>query len=123
MDWSHERTIEFIEEYRENEILWNHQLPDFKNNKKKFDVYKRLSEKYGTDLVEVKKKIKNIRSQFHREHKAITKTTTGQSPKKKSKWCYYDSLLFLLDVDSPREGVSIGTQESDVEVKTISFIN
>jgi hypothetical protein len=47
-----------------NEILWNHKLRDFKNNGKKFDIFKTLSEKYGSDIVDLKKKIKNHTIQF-----------------------------------------------------------
>jgi hypothetical protein len=88
MEWSNDKTIMFIEDYRNSEILWNHRLKDFKNNRKKLDILQNLSEKYGNDIIALKKKIKNLRTQFHREHKAITNTTSGQSAIKKNKWCY-----------------------------------
>jgi hypothetical protein len=59
MEWSNKKTVTFIEEYMNNEILWNHKLRDFKNNGKNFDIFKTLSEKYGSDIVDLKKKIKN----------------------------------------------------------------
>jgi hypothetical protein len=42
MEWSNKKTVTFIEEYMNNEILWNHKLRDFKNNGKKFDIFKTL---------------------------------------------------------------------------------
>jgi hypothetical protein len=83
MEWSNDKTIMFIEDYRNSEILWNHRLKDFKNNRQKLDILQNLSEKYGNDIIALKKKIKNLRTQFHREHKAITNTTSGQSAIKK----------------------------------------
>lgn len=32
MEWSNEKTVIFIEDYRNNEILWNHYVRYFKNN-------------------------------------------------------------------------------------------
>jgi hypothetical protein len=58
MEWSNEKTVMFIEDYRNNEILWNHKLRDFKNNRKKLDNFKTASEKYGSDNVNLKKKNK-----------------------------------------------------------------
>jgi thiamine pyrophosphokinase len=53
----------FIEDYRNNEILWNFQ--NFKNNIKKLYIFKNLNEKYGSDIVNLKKKIKNLKTQLH----------------------------------------------------------
>jgi hypothetical protein len=60
MEWSNEKTVMFIEDYRNNEILWNHKLRNFKNNRKNLDIYKTSSEKYGSDIVNLKKKLKNM---------------------------------------------------------------
>jgi hypothetical protein len=60
MEWSNEKTVMFIEDYRNNEILWNHKLRNFKNNRKNLDIYKTSSEKYGGDIVNLKKKLKNM---------------------------------------------------------------
>lgn len=115
MDWSNDKTVSFIEYYRSNEILWNHQLSDFKNNRRKLDIFQKLSKKFECDIPTLKRKIKNLRTQFHREHKAITKTVSGQSPIKKIKWCYYDGLSFLLDVDLPRQGTSTHDESDEID--------
>jgi hypothetical protein len=65
MESLNEKTVMFIEAYRNNEILWNHKLRHFKNNRKKFDIFKTLSEKYESGIVNLKKIIKNLRTQFH----------------------------------------------------------
>jgi hypothetical protein len=63
MEWSNDKTIMFIEDYRNSEILWNHRLKDFKNNRKKLDILQNLSEKYGNDIIALKFKKENKKSQ------------------------------------------------------------
>ncbi|KAG8338555.1 hypothetical protein J6590_000225 [Homalodisca vitripennis] len=66
---------------------------------------KPLAIKYDCSVTDLKKKVKNLRSAFHRKHKRITKPKSGSSPKKE-KWFAYNLLSFLLDVDIPRETFS-----------------
>ncbi|KAG8314594.1 hypothetical protein J6590_089520 [Homalodisca vitripennis] len=77
----------------------------YKDRNIKCDKLKELAIKYDCSVTDLKKKIKNLRSAFHREHKRITKPKSGSSPKKE-KWFAYNLLKFLLDVDIPRETFS-----------------
>lgn len=70
---------------------------------------------------EAKKKWRNLRDQFSKELKKIPKTKSGDSqdsvPKYPGKWQYFNMLLFLRDILTPRatEGnVSEDTRSSEV---------
>lgn len=123
MDWTIEATSKLIELYHSNEILWNHSLTEYKNNNKKVDVLKEMSTSLGCDVPEVKKKIKNLRSQFHREHKMMYKTSSGQAAPAKTKWCFYASLCFLLSVDTPRDGTCTDYSRVEVSVSHIPMLH
>jgi len=98
MEWNIEKTMLFIDDYHNSPELWNNKISAYKDNKIKIDKLKQLSVKYECTLSDVKKKIKNLRSAFHRERKKL-KSKSGSSPSKKGKWFAFDSLSFLLDVD------------------------
>lgn len=75
-------------------------------------------EKYKLPVPELKKKIKNLRSAFRREHKKMQIKKSGSSPNKKGKWWAYDVMTFLLDVDEPKSTSSTaGSDEEDSEVR------
>lgn len=114
MEWSQEKVCDFIEEYRALEVLWNIRLPEYKNNKAKLDAHQKLSQKFNCDVAFIKKKIKNLRTSFRREHKNMTEKKSGSSGSKKNKWFAYDLLLFLRDVETPRTGFS--SEVDDVPV-------
>ncbi|XP_053688861.1 uncharacterized protein LOC128738059 [Sabethes cyaneus] len=99
MEWTSETTLKLIELYHNNEILWNQSLPEYKLNSKKLDVFKEMTKVLGCTIAEIKQKIKNLRSQFHREHKAV-KLAAGQGRSPKTQWCFYGSLQFLLSADT-----------------------
>ncbi|KAG0704542.1 hypothetical protein GWK47_024670 [Chionoecetes opilio] len=98
MNWSQEKNVEFIEEYRKLAVLWDIRLADYKNNHAKLDALWGLAEKFNCDVAMVKN-IKNLRTAFRHEHKSLTQKKSGSSPIKRSKWFAYDLLIFLLDMD------------------------
>lgn len=74
-------------------------------------------------VLELKKKIKNLRSAFHREHKKLKGKKSGSSPSKKGKWFAYEQLRFLLDVDVPKYTLSTaGSDEEEFEVSFFKYI-
>lgn len=105
MEWNIQKTTLFIEDYHTSPELWNNKSASYKDRNVKSDKLKLLATKYECSVDELKKKIKNLRSAFHREHKRITKPKSGSSPKKE-KWFAYNLLTFLLDVDIPRQTFS-----------------
>lgn len=112
MNWSQDKTVEFIEEYRRHVALWDIRLEEYRNIHAKLNAQQWLAKKFDCDVVMVKKKINNLRTAFHREHKNLTQSKFGRFPNKRSKWFAYDSLLFLLNVEKARPGSSSQTEQS-----------
>jgi broad specificity polyphosphatase/5'/3'-nucleotidase SurE len=73
MEFSNEKTLEFIEDYKQYEILWNSRDKEYKNNRKKRDVSALLAEKCFASVTDLKTKIKTHRSSFHLEHRKLCK--------------------------------------------------
>jgi hypothetical protein len=78
MELSKEKTLEFIEDYRQYEILWNSRDKEYKNNRKKRGISALLAEKYCASVTDIKAKIKMHRSSFHCEHKKLCKNQLDQ---------------------------------------------
>lgn len=103
MEWNIEKTALFIEDYHNSPELWNNKS-SFKDNKLKNDKLKQLASKNDCSVLKIKKKIKNLRTAFHRERKKLQKLKkSDSSPKKKNG---LPMMNFLLDVDVPRKTIS-----------------
>ncbi|XP_057654721.1 uncharacterized protein LOC130892977 [Diorhabda carinulata] len=117
MEWSNDKTVAFIEDYHNSPELWNNKTPVYKDIKLRNDKLTQLSGKYDCTLMELKKKIKNLRSAFHRERKKLQEKKSGSSPSKKGKWFAYELLSFLIDVDVPKTTSSTaGSDEEEFDV-------
>ncbi|KAK9700601.1 Alcohol dehydrogenase transcription factor Myb/SANT-like [Popillia japonica] len=55
------------EDYHNSPELWNNKITEYKDTRIKNDKLKDLASKYKYDVIEVEKKMKNLRSAFHRE--------------------------------------------------------
>lgn len=97
MEWTNEKYLRFIDDYRKASVLWDIRNPDYKNNSKKRSVVANLAQKYCVEDGALKKKIKNLRSAFHREHHRLTNRKGGAVDESR-KWFAYDALRFILDV-------------------------
>lgn len=67
MTFSKEDTVKFCELYRDFECLWNMASPDYKNKNKRQNAVESIIIEMGMPglgALEVKNKIKNIRSTF-----------------------------------------------------------
>lgn len=104
MELSNEKILSFIEDYRKCELLWDIRRADYKDNKKKNQQIQELANKYESTVELIKRKIKNLRCAFHREHKALIIKNSGLNPKKKAKWFAYEALTFLLEVELSKRG-------------------
>lgn len=70
MKFNEEETIRFCELYREFECLWNMASPDYKNKNKRQTAVESIILDMGMPglgALEVKNKIKNLRSTFNQE--------------------------------------------------------
>ncbi|XP_066903334.1 uncharacterized protein [Halyomorpha halys] len=111
MDWDRDTTKSFIEDYRNLPELWNNKLNEYKDSRIRNDRLRLLASKYNCTVSRIKKKIKNLRSAFHRERYKLL------SSGKKGKWFAFDLLRFLEDVDLPPKSTSstAGSDEEDLE--------
>jgi hypothetical protein len=73
MELSNEKPLEFIEDYRQYEILWNSQGKEYKNNRKKVGILTVLAEKYCVLFTDIKTKNRTHRISLHREDKKLCK--------------------------------------------------
>ena len=72
MNWSQEKTVEFIEEYRKLAVLWDIRLQEYKNNQATLDALRGLADEFNCGVEMLKKMIKNLRTAFRRELKSST---------------------------------------------------
>lgn len=83
--------LNFIEDYRRYPILWNISDKDYNNRERRRITLQKLSAKYFLDTKSILKRIKCLRSYFHREHNKV------QQKNVESSWFAYNPLLFILD--------------------------
>lgn len=98
--WTHNEVDVLINAYREREVLWNTKIDDFKDRIKRDDAIKELSEICSCSVEEIKKKIRNLRTQYscERNKRMVSKSGSGASSMScSSKWQYYDAMDFLSD--------------------------
>nr|CAH7742410.1 unnamed protein product [Callosobruchus chinensis] len=100
-----EQILEFIEDYRSYQCLWDIHSKFYTNKNKRNDAYRELSEKYNINEKAVKNKIKSLRSYFSKEHQKVTemKSGSGSDSKYDSTWFAYRQLLFIADSVTPRQ--------------------
>lgn len=107
--WTVENTCKLIELYREAGLLWDAGHLDYKNRYKKADALKEIGILCGASSDEVDRKIKNINTQYqreHRNHQLVKKSGAGKTFV--SKWFGYTLLSFLKDKNKPRPSGNIG---------------
>jgi hypothetical protein len=78
MELSNDKTSEFIEDYRQYEILWNSRDKEYKNSRKKRNILALLAEKYCASFTGIKTKNKTQCNSFHCEHKKLCKNQVDQ---------------------------------------------
>lgn len=72
--WGSSLTMQFIQEYKRQQCLWNSESPEYKNRDVRYRAYKSIAKFMkipGFGVPEVKNKIKNLRSTFCQEKKKI----------------------------------------------------
>ncbi|XP_076033987.1 uncharacterized protein LOC143020923 isoform X2 [Oratosquilla oratoria] len=110
MEWSLESTIKFIEDYRNAPELWKASSLDYKNIKLKGNTLRALATKYNCRISDIKKKIKNLRSAFHRERKKVLRMRSNGG--KGKVWFGYSLLTFLDETYIPRR-INLKTDDGD----------
>lgn len=92
ISWDTEKIKCLIEDYRERRPLWDLRDPHYKDKKQKLSLWEELSSKYEISVRDLKEKLKNLRTTFHRNRR-----------KKSGTWPHMDSLSFILEVDDPQQ--------------------
>lgn len=111
--WTEESTLKFVELYRDHECLWNTQLLVYRNKQARATAIKSIVNEMnitGFNDVDVKNKIKNLRSTYGQEVAKIRKSEhsgmrTSEIYEPKMKW-FAIMKIFLKGIDKKRETLS-----------------
>ncbi|XP_048111573.1 uncharacterized protein LOC125302447 [Alosa alosa] len=103
--WSEEKVKRLISFYSGHEYLWNPRAELYKNRDIKKKALQELCQQLTDELTvineeDVKKKFKNLRTVFTREHSMVLKSNkfgTAADEVYVPKWRYYQVLSFLCD--------------------------
>jgi len=75
-DWDTKTSLQLIDEFRLQEVLWNPTNQYYFSKNKKHDAWCHLAKQFDTDIEEVKLKIQSIQGSYPRE-KAKMKKSLG----------------------------------------------
>lgn len=100
-----EQTLQFIEDYRYHECLWDITSKSYTKKNQRNDAYADLAKKYSITEKAVRNKIKSLRSYFSKEHQKLTekKSGAGTDSNYEGTWFAYSALLFIADSVTPRQ--------------------
>ncbi|KAL2102136.1 hypothetical protein ACEWY4_001304 [Coilia grayii] len=121
--WTEEMERLLITFYMEHQCLWNVKAKSYKNRDQRKKALEELCQQLTNEhqIVneqDVKKKFKNLRTVFAREHSAVvdsSRSGSGATEVYLPKWKYYTSLLFLRDscsVDESADNLDVQEPES-----------
>lgn len=109
--WTNDKIILLIELYKEKECIWNPKNSDHKCRNSVHDAWTDIGKKLDTSVLELKRKIKNLVSQFHREHKKYCEAKkSGAGAQRITKWFAY-KYLFLKDKNQVRHCTEGGIEK------------
>nr|XP_034827172.1 uncharacterized protein LOC117984622 [Maniola hyperantus] len=107
MAWDKEKTLLFIEKYREIRELWDPKHPQHFNKIIKQDGWVKLSDQFGITVEECQKKITSLLASLRREKSKMKKSASGTGKGAEevytSTWFAYAALSFILDRYEPRK--------------------
>lgn len=113
--WSIEKTISLIQAYEMHPLLWNPRDKLYKNKYKRNDAITEIASLVECSVLEVKKKLESVLSQYRREKKNVTKSGMATSDRKKPWWGL--KYLRFLDVKyTPNHTISSGAISESTEV-------
>ncbi|CAI6376200.1 unnamed protein product [Macrosiphum euphorbiae] len=114
MEWCNVDCIQLIQEYQQEEVLWNPKHAFYFSKTKKQDAWEEIGKKLNKNPEEVKKKALSLLGSYRRE-KAKGKKTMGTGTGRKdvyvSKWFAFEAFQFLLDRDDPRPTLSTDNED------------
>ncbi|XP_055378370.1 uncharacterized protein LOC129610067 [Condylostylus longicornis] len=113
--WTQEKIIDLISQYQNNECLWNVLTEDYKSREKRDIAISSICSSLNITREQFSKKIHNLRNQFNYEAKKVSQRNDNVKNSYRSKWEYYEKLLFLKNVISPRPGPNYGLCYDEVQ--------
>lgn len=94
--WTVEEIDRLIKVWSKHEVLYNTRHPDYYKREKRSVSMSDINEEMdGINLVDIIRKMENLRSYFGREIKKLHDSGVVGSAEGKSRWAYFDKLLFL----------------------------
>lgn len=97
MIWTKDQIIELIEMLRAAPALWDIKTKEYRDRNTKFDATTKIALHFQTNVDEISRKIKSLKTQFSRERKKIEeKSKSGAGPiSEDSVWFGYNMLSFM----------------------------
>ncbi|XP_076766448.1 uncharacterized protein LOC143433171 [Xylocopa sonorina] len=129
MEWSKDMGYTLVRLYRNKEIIWNPQNPEYHQKDKRNDAWQELATelsaviKKPVSALECKRKMDAILSSFRREKgkvKRLSETVEGDERPQGSTWFLYDSLTFLINKDGYRSRSSVKRDTANPPAAKIS---
>lgn len=114
--WNEELILFFIENYKDEEILWDAKNPFYKDKAKVNDAWCRLSNVFNLPISELKKKRDNLMSVYRRNKLSIEKSVlSGSNDVYQPSWFAYSALDGFLR-DNRTTGTRLSSSGENVTV-------
>ena len=117
--WTDEDIEMLINFYKENPLLWDISLQEYRNRDSRRLAFKKLSELLNKTKEECKKQWHSLRVQFNKNctrHESSKKSGSGTDEVFTPSWKFYDSMLFTkesLEVDASSSTLSDSFNDSE----------
>lgn len=98
MEWTRDKTLTLLREYQQRRVLWDWNARGYRDRVKRKRAIQDLAEILHCNVLEVEKKITNLKCQYSREvHKIQNsrETATGPDDVYVSKWFAFKAMQFL----------------------------
>lgn len=107
MEWSNEVTLNFLDAYQNEELLWNPRHPQHKNKNLKYDAWKRIESNLNIPLKTIKKKKESLLANYRKLARKVAdtkKSGCGTDEVYQPVWFAYSRMAkFLQAVYLPNE--------------------
>nr|XP_012221800.1 PREDICTED: uncharacterized protein LOC105671868 [Linepithema humile] len=121
MEWSEKEIVKLIECYKEEPVLWNVKLTDYRNKNKKNNAWNNISVKLKIDKMEIERKMKVLLAEYRREKQKTDKKLKagiGTNEVYSTSWFGYKYLSFLSDKNKVKSTTdSIGNKNDNPSAK------
>lgn len=98
MEWTRDKTLLLLKEYKQRRVLWDWNSRGYRDRVKRKCAIQQLADSIGCNVLEVEKKITNLKCQYSREvHKIQISREHADKPEDVyvSKWFAYKAMEFL----------------------------